>query len=122
MDLKPYIALYFIFVFFGKFVVMDSKILLAVMDGDEIAYNNPFCEKHKRKVPAVAFMDTMESDSEGFDLTIESLCNNPLTFELFNWNYKNIKVKSREYAYYTPSLQESVPDRFYPPPKMYSAG
>ncbi len=117
MSLKSYIAIFFTVIFFGKFLVMDSKILVAVFDADEIAYVNPLCEKQHTK-SAGTDHKSFSQDSDRLNITIDSFCNTPFQFEIYNWEQKIIPEESREYAYHTPPLPESIQERFYPPPKV----
>ncbi|WP_029038468.1 hypothetical protein [Salinimicrobium xinjiangense] len=117
MNLKAYIAIFFSVIFFGKFLVMDSKILVAIFDADEIAYVNPFCEKQKEKIQKDNFLETLAEDDTSLNLTIDSFCNAPFEFEVFSWESTVIPEESRTYAHHTPSLPESAEDRFYPPPQ-----
>ncbi|WP_189603374.1 hypothetical protein [Salinimicrobium marinum] len=117
MNVKPYIAVFFAFLFFGKFLVMDSKILVAILDANEIAYVNPLCKKQHTK-NAETDHKSFSQDSDRLNITIDSFCNTPFQFEIYNWEQKIIPEESREYAYHTPPLPESVQERFYPPPKV----
>lgn len=117
MNCKPSIAILFALVFFGKFLVIDSKILVAVFDAGEVAYVNPFCKKQNAIIKANNSQDALAEDNNSLNLTIDSFCNAPFKFEMFTWESRIINEETRAYAYHTPSLPESAKDRFYPPPR-----
>lgn len=117
MNLNSYIAIFFTVIFFGKFLVMDSKILGAVFDADEIAYVNPFCKKQNVKIQDHNSRDTLAEDNNILNLTIDSFCNAPFQFEFFTWESRVISEEIRAFAHHTPSLPESAKDSFYPPPR-----
>jgi hypothetical protein len=58
MNWKSYIAVLFAFIFFGKFLVMDSKFLVILLDADEIVYVNPFCKMKNAKINEDSSPDT----------------------------------------------------------------
>ncbi|NJY64305.1 hypothetical protein HC174_16300 [Salinimicrobium sp. CDJ15-81-2] len=117
MNLNSYIAIFFSVIFFGKFLVMDSKILVAVFDADEIAYVNPFCKKQNVKTQGNNSAEALAEDKESMDLTIDSFCNAPFKFEVFTWESRIIPEETRVYLDQTLPLPESAKDRFYPPPR-----
>lgn len=117
MTVKSYIAIFFLVVFFGKFLLMDSKILVAIFEADEIAYVNPFCKKQNVKIQANSLQEALAEDHKPLDLIIDSFCNATFKFEVFTWESEIITEETRTYTHYTPSLPESSKDRFYPPPR-----
>ena len=117
MNLNSYIAIFFSVIFFGKFLVMDSKILVAVFDADEIAFVNPFCENQDVKIHGHSSQKDLAEDNKTLNLTVDSFCNAPFQFEVFTWQSRIIIEEPRAYAHQTPSLPESSKDRFYPPPR-----
>lgn len=118
MNFKSYIAILFAIVFFGKFLVMDSKLLVVILDADEIAYINPFCKKQNAKFDGKDFQKSFIADSNHLNIIMDSFCNAPFKFELFSWDSKIIPGESQPYAHYTPSLPKTAQERFYPPPKV----
>lgn len=118
MNYRSYIAVLFAIVFLGKFLVMDSRILVVILDADEIAYVNPFCKKQNAKTAGKDFQESFNGDSNHLNTTLDSFCNAPLRFEIYNWEYRIVSEESRVYGYHTPSLPESNLDRFYPPPQV----
>ena len=117
MTLNSYIAIFFSVIFFGKFLVVDSKLLVAVFDADEISYVNPFCEKQNVKDQNAKSLATFAEDNKALNFTIDSLCHNSFKFEVYTWESKVTREEPRTFAYHTPSLTESAKDRFYPPPR-----
>lgn len=117
MNLNSYIAIFFSVIFFGKFLVMDSKILAVIFDADEISYVNKFCEKQKVKVQGQNAQEAFAEDDQSLDLTIDSFCNAPFQFEVFAWETRVLIEQTRAFADHNPSLPESAKERFYPPPR-----
>ena len=117
MTLNSYIAIFFSVIFFGKFLVMDSKILAAIFDADEISYVKPFCEKQNVKIQSQKSQEALDEDNKTLNLTIDSFCNAPFKFEVFSWESKVLTQETRAFADHSPSLPESAKDRFYPPPR-----
>lgn len=118
MNLNPYIAIFFSVIFFGKFLVMDSKIMVAVFDADEVAYVNPFCKKQNLKTQGNNSEEALAEDNASMDLTIDSFCNTIFKFEVFTWESRIIPEESRVYLDLTLPLPEAAKDRFYPPPRV----
>jgi hypothetical protein len=119
MILKTYIAIFFSVVFFGKFLVVDSKVLIALFDADEVVYVNPFCQKQNVKIKKSNAQNiAVAEDSEGFVFLMDAFCNSPLKFEIFNWEARLISEETKKYADYSPSFPESARERFYPPPQV----
>ena len=118
MNFNSYIAIFFSVIFFGKFLVMDSKLLVAVFDADEIVYVNPFCKKQNVKTPGNNSAEALAEDNESMDLTIDSFCNAPFKFEVFTWESRLNPEETRAYLDRTLPLPESAKDRFYPPPRV----
>lgn len=116
MDLKTCIAIFFATVFVGKFLVMDSKILVTILDAEEIVYINPFCEKQNAKIQE-STQDSFSEDSHELNMAMDTFCNAPFQFDLFTWESRTISEENRTYAHHTPSLPVSAIDRFYPPPR-----
>lgn len=117
MTFNSYIAIFFSVIFFGKFLVMDSKVLVAIFDADEIAYVNPFCKKQNVKIHDHNSQKELAEDKKSFNLTIDSFCNAPFKFEVFKWESQVLNEETGAYPHHTPTLPESAKDRFYPPPR-----
>ena len=117
MTLNSYIAIFFSVIFFGKFLVMDSKILVTIFDADEVVYINPFCKKQNVKTQSNNSVEALAEDNESMDFTIDSICNAPFKFEVFTWESRIIPEEIRLFTDRTLPLPEFAKDRFYPPPR-----
>lgn len=118
MNSKSYIAVFFAIVFFGKFLMMDSSVLVAIIDSDEIVNVNPLCIKQNAKKIEGRAEGSFSVDSKKSITTIPSFCNAPFNFDISNWEFHIVPEESQPYAYHTPILPELTQDRFYPPPKI----
>lgn len=117
MKWKSYIAVLFALIFFGKFLVMDSKFLVILLDADEVVYVNPFCKKQNAKIDGDTSPETYNVDSNQLSISMDTFCNASFEFEIFNWENSIVPEETRAYAYHSPNLPDSIMDRFYPPPK-----
>ncbi len=118
MDLKPYIAVFFAVVFFGKFLMMDSKVLGFILDSSEIAYVNPFCEKQKAGFDENGVLPDLLPASPSLTIAIDSFCNAPFHFEKVQWEHIFVKHTFQHYPYTSPNPPQIFRDSFYPPPKI----
>ena len=118
MNLNSYIAIFFTVIFFGKFLVMDSKILVTILDTGEITYVNPFCEKQNSKISDFNDREFLAEAGKHTNLALDTFCNSPFQVEIFNWEQSLIPQESRAYPYRTSIVPEAGNDRFYPPPKV----
>jgi len=118
MDLKPYIAVFFAVVFFGKFLMMDSKVLEFILDSTEIAYVNPFCKKQKPGLDENGFLADFSPDSPSLTIAIDSFCNAPFHIEKVQWEHIFVKHIFQHYPYTSPNPPQIFRDSFYPPPKI----
>lgn len=114
---KSYIALIFAFIFFGKFLLMDSKFLVVLLDSEEIVYVNPFCKKQNAKIKGDTSQESYNMGFKQLSISMDTFCNAPFKFEVYNWENSVIPEESKVYAYHSSSLPDSNRDRFYPPPK-----
>ncbi|MDT0690938.1 hypothetical protein RM549_14165 [Salegentibacter sp. F188] len=96
---------------------MDSKLLVAILDAQEITYVNPLCKKQNAKISGTDNTSFSE-DSGKLNISIDSFCNTAFQFKIFNWEQRILPEETREYAYHTPPLPEATQERFYPPPKV----
>lgn len=117
MDLKPYIALLFFLVFIGKFLIVDAKILVAVLDTNEISYVNPYCKNRDGKANQGQTQENSFEASGDMAFQMDSICNALFKFEVFAWESKIIVEEPKMDSYYNTSIPEPVQDRFYPPPR-----
>lgn len=118
MDLKPYIAIFFAVLFFGKFLMMDSNILVVLLDPNEVAYVNPFCEKHKAALNDKAPSTDLIPASDSFSIAIDSFCNAPFQFEIVQWEEMLVQTVYQHYPYTTLTPPQIFRDNYYPPPKI----
>lgn len=118
MNLKPYIAIFFTFVFFGKFLMVDAKFLEGILDSHEVAYVNPFCEMNKTDVSEATVTLDLFPASTSQSIAIDSFCNAPFHFEIITWNQVLVQAMYQHYSYTSPSTPQIFRDRFYPPPKV----
>ncbi|MFO7719992.1 MAG: hypothetical protein R6W85_06095 [Gillisia sp.] len=115
MQIKTYIAIFFVAIFLGKFIAMDSKILGVIFDSDEIAFFNPYCEQN-----------ILNNHQEGQSIDEGSLVNNysfnvicasPFQFEIETYPIAFAENNYQEHNYQTQSIIITYQDKFYPPPK-----
>ena len=119
MDIKSYIAIFFTVVFFGKFLMLDAKILEGVLNSHEVAYVNPFCEKNKSEVNDKGGVpQDLLPASTSQSIAIDSFCNAPFHFEIVTWTHVHLQAKYQHYAYTFPGTPQIFRDSFYPPPKV----
>ncbi len=118
MDLKPYIAIFFTVIFFGKFVMVDAKFLDGILDSHEVAYVNPFCEKNKTEVSDSGVPQDLLPESKTQSIAIDSFCNAPFHFEIITWNHIKVQAIYQHYSYTFPGTPQIFRDSFYPPPKV----
>lgn len=118
MDIKPYIAIFFTVIFFGKFLVLDAKFLEVVLDSNEVAFVNPFCEKNKAEVNESGISQDLLPDSKTQSIAIDSFCNAPFHVEIVNWTHIKVQAVYQHYSYISPGIPQIFRDSFYPPPKV----
>jgi len=116
MQIKSYIAIFFVAVFLGKFITLDSKLLGVIFNSDEIFFVNPLCNKHK-----------LNTDKEGqsFDqaflvnnIRINVICASHFQFEIDNYPIAIAEPNYQKHNYQTQSIINTYRDKFYPPPKV----
>lgn len=117
MDLKPYIAVFFAMLFLGKFLMMDSRVLGIVLDFNEIAYVNSFCEKEKEARGESAESPDLAPASTSLAVAADNFCNTPLYFQGLHWEHRFIKHQYQLYPYTSPSALQIFRENSYPPPR-----
>lgn len=115
MQIKSYIAIFFIAVFFGKFIALDSKLLGVIFDADEITFVNPFCEKNK--LNKLQEGQSLDEASLVSNISVNVICASPFQFEFDNYPIAFAKPNYQEHNYQTQSIINTYRDKFYPPPK-----
>lgn len=118
MDLKPYIAIFFTVIFFGKFLMLDAKFLEGILESQELAYVNPSCEKDYININELETPQDFLPDSIIQSISIDSFCNAPFHFEIAPWTYAKIQEVFQPYSYTFPGTPQIFRDSFYPPPKV----
>lgn len=118
MELKPYIAIFFTVIFFGKFLLLDAKFMENIFDSNEVAYVNPFCEKNKTETKATGLSQDLFPESKTPGIAIDSICNAPFHFEIITWNHIKVQAMYQDYSYTSPGIPQIFQDSFYPPPKV----
>ncbi|MGM1056261.1 MAG: hypothetical protein ACQEWG_10300 [Bacteroidota bacterium] len=118
MNLKSNIAIFFVVVFFGKSLMMDTNFLGSILDTKEIVYINPFCENKKADVFENGSTRDFSPVSNVLIIPIDSYCNAPFQFELSGWTLIEVKTNYQRYNYTSPEFFETFSDKFYPPPQV----
>ncbi|MHB1146942.1 MAG: hypothetical protein ACYC01_05030 [Lutibacter sp.] len=115
MQIKPFIAIIFVMIFFGKLVTIDSKLLGVIFDSEEIILVNPFCEKKISKIPQSK--PSFDQVSSANNISVHVICASPFQFEVNNSLMAYAKPNYHEYNYQTQLIISAYRDKFYPPPK-----
>jgi len=116
MQLKSYIAIFFVTVFLGKFITIDSKLLGVILDSEEITLVNPFCEKHQLNTHKEG--QSLDKASLVNNITINVICTSPFQFEIDNYPIAIVEPNYQKHNYQTQSIMSAYRDKFYPPPKV----
>ena len=116
MQIKSYIAIFFVAVFFGKFITIDSKLLGVIFDSEEIAFVNSFCKKNNLN---------KHQDRQSFDeaslfnnITVKVICASPFQLKIDNYPIAIASPNYQKHNYQTQSIISTYRDKFYPPPKV----
>lgn len=118
MNQNSYIAILFAMIFFGKILAVDSTILLAIFDTNEIAYANPYCKKQLENIDGSHSNKALAEDSKRVILTLDSFCNTPFGFESFLWEYNIIIEESQTHVYRTPAMPDFFQNKIFLPPQI----
>ena len=116
MQIKSYIAIFFVVVFLGKFITMDSKLLGVIFNSDEITFVNPFCEKNKLNKHQEG--QSFDKASLANNNTVNVICASPFQFEIYNYPIAFAEPNYQEHNYQTQWIISTYRDKFYPPPKV----
>lgn len=115
MQIKSYIAIFFVAVFLGKFITTDSKLLGVIVDSEEITLVNPLCKK---------LQPNTHKEGQSFDeaslfnnIIVNVICASPFQFEIYNEPIAFAEANYQEHNYHTQSIISTYRDKFYPPPK-----
>ncbi|SDR71910.1 hypothetical protein [Gramella sp. MAR_2010_147] len=119
MNLKIYIALFFILLFGGKLLIVDSGVI-EILSHDLITVVNPFCKKNSEivKDKRTVNFQLQENEIKSQQLSIASLCSPQLKLEIFF-----SETEFRENIIHAPNVFTSRLSTIYldhlsPPPKL----
>ena len=118
MKLKSHIAILLAVIFFGKFLMLDAKILDSLFADTAITWVNPYCEKNKLKSSAEENKANFEEKSDLLVLAIDSFCSSVFDFKTLAWQMGKAEENFGEYDYLPLSLHSDFQEKFYPPPKF----
>ncbi|MBZ9630361.1 hypothetical protein LB465_06170 [Salegentibacter sp. LM13S] len=118
MKLNTYIAIFLTLVFFGKFLLLDTKVLNSILGTDEIALVNTLCKKKIKKS-----VDTVNLSQKSSVLVInsEALCNAPFYIPKINLSEVEQINNFQDFSYLNPSVISTYFSKNYPPPKLLVA-
>lgn len=114
MEFKTYIAIFFTVVFFGKFLMLDARVLNSILETEEIALVNPLCKKEMQQL---ADADTYSQESSLLILSSEAMCNAPFYFSKNTWKTVQNKNIFQDFIYLNPAVIPIYFSKNYPPPK-----
>lgn len=118
MNIKSYLAIFFLVVFFGKSLMMDTNLLASILDTKEIVYINPFCENKKADVFENGSAQDLIPASNVLIIPIDSFCNAPFQCQLSVWTIPGVKTNYQSYNYTSQEFFDTFSDKFYPPPQV----
>lgn len=116
MQIKSYIVIFFVAVFLGKFITIDSKLLGVIFNSEEITLVNPFCEKNKLNKHQEG--KSLDAASLVNNSTVNVICASPFQFEIDSYPIAIAEPNYQKYNYQTQSIISTYRDKFYPPPKV----
>lgn len=114
MQGKTYIAVLFTVVFFGKFLMLDAKVLNSIFDNEEIALVNPFC---KKKIQESDAADTYSQESSILIISSDALCNSPFYLSKISLPEPQKINNFQDFSYLNPAVISTYFSKNYPPPK-----
>lgn len=121
MKIKPYIAVFFVLIFFGKFLMLDSKFLGSILESENIAWVNTYCENNPLGSSEENIPDDLEQASNVLVLNTDAICNAPFHFSENNWPESQSEPNFQHIDYRNTPVISAYPDKFYPPPKVLIA-
>jgi hypothetical protein len=116
MQIKSYIAIFFVAVFLGKFITMDSKLLGVIFDSNEITFVNPLCKKQLLNTNEEG--QSLNQASLVNNINVNVICTSPFQFKIDNYPIAIAEHNYQEHNYQTQSIINTYRDKFYPPPKV----
>ncbi|TDN93408.1 hypothetical protein DET49_104139 [Salegentibacter sp. 24] len=114
MSFKPFIAILLSLIFFGKSMVLDTKLLGSILEADGIALVNPLCKKQNAKISEEHSL----TESSSVILSTDLLCNTPFYILTTRWSKAVKKPTFQDYGYINPSVISTYFSKNYPPPKL----
>lgn len=115
MQIKSFIAIFFIAVFFGKFIAVDSNLLEVIIDSEEITFVNPYCEENISGQQQEG--QSLDEASLVNNNTVNVICASLFQFEIENYSMVFAENNYQEHNFQTQSIIITYQDKFYPPPK-----
>lgn len=116
MQIKTYIAIFFVTIFFGKFIAVDSKLLEVIIDSDKITFVKPYCEENILNEQQEG--QSLDEASLVNNNTVNVICASPFQFEIENYPIAVVEKNFQKHNYQTQSIIITYQDKFYPPPKV----
>lgn len=118
MQIKSYIAIFLAVVFFGKFLMLDAKVLNSILDAEGIALVNPFC---KKKVQKSADDKTFTQNSSVLVISSDAMCKPAFNIAKITW-FETEKINNfQDYSYLNPAVISTYFSKNYPPPRLLVA-
>lgn len=115
MSAKTYIPVFFLLIFFGKFLSVDSALPQLFFDAENVVFINPFCERKKSKTSK----NTAFSEASALSvIPINSFCDSVFTIDLFGWEKAFISTNFKKYNYLLPNETAIHSAKFHPPPQV----
>ncbi|HKL34996.1 MAG TPA: hypothetical protein VJ899_01760 [Salegentibacter sp.] len=118
MQFKTYIAILFTVVFFGKFLMLDAKVLNSVLKSEGIAMVNPFCKKNDRQT---AGDNILSQDSSVLVISSDAICNSFFFITHPEFQKKEVEDNFHAFNYLNPAIISIYFSKDYPPPKALVA-
>ncbi|UAB84396.1 hypothetical protein INR75_19960 [Zunongwangia sp. SCSIO 43204] len=114
MNFKIYIAILLSLIFFGKSLVLDTKLLGSILEADGIVLVNPLCKKQNAKNSEE---HSLTESSSVVILSTDLLCNTPFYLLTTRWQETIKKPTFQDYSYINPAVISTYFSKNYPPPK-----
>lgn len=98
--------------------MLDAKVLNSILETEEIALVNPFCEK---KMQNSAEADTYSQESLKLIISSEAMCNAPYYLSKITWPVADKINNFQDFSYLNPAVISTYFSKNYPPPKVVVA-
>ncbi|SFN76855.1 hypothetical protein [Salegentibacter flavus] len=118
MKINSYIAIFFTLVFLGKFFMLDSKFLGSILETENIAWVNSYCENNLLNSSEENKSADFEQAANALVINADAICNSPFNFSSLNWPAAQAEPNFQYYDYRNPAVISAYHDKFYPPPKV----